>query len=130
MPVKHTLLITLLALLIGGSAVAESKSVTATGWFADDGCARGRASSGVFTSTNPECAKKCIARGAKLVFIAEKEKAVWLVRNPESLKQNIGSYVQVAGTLDPAAGAVNVDTVKTLAEVNPSCSIPKSKKAH
>ena len=36
------------------------------GWLSDEGCAGGRASSDVYTGTNPECAKKGCTKGREL----------------------------------------------------------------
>ena len=42
---------------------AAEKAVTWTGWFADMGCARARATYGTFSATNPDCAKTCNRNG-------------------------------------------------------------------
>lgn len=54
-----------LAGTIGASAADKStpESVTLTGWFSDASCATARAKSGTFTSTNPDCARRCIEKG-------------------------------------------------------------------
>jgi hypothetical protein len=104
---------------------ADRKHVRATGWFADESCAVGRSHSGVFTATNAECALKCVKKGAKLVFIAEKEKAIWSV--PRSYMDHIGEYVEIAGALDEASGDMQIESVRTIDRVRPSCTIPRKK---
>ena len=59
---------------------AAEKAVTWTGWFADMGCARARATSGTFSATNPDCAKTCIEKGDSAAFISEQAKAVFQVK--------------------------------------------------
>jgi hypothetical protein len=70
---------------------------TIQGWISDEQCARGRASSGVYTGTNPECAKQCVAEGAKIVLIVPDQKRVLIVANQAAAKGNVGDYVEVTG---------------------------------
>jgi hypothetical protein len=105
--------------------LADSKHVSATGWFADDGCAIARAKSGTFTSTNPECALRCVKKGAKLVFIAEHQKAIWPVARPDGYVAHIGEYVEIGGALDDASGAIQIESLKTIDKVRPSCGLPQ-----
>ena len=54
--------------VLGGLAAhAESRTVTWSGWFADQRCVAPRAAKGVFTPSNPECARKCIEEGVRLL---------------------------------------------------------------
>ena len=46
------------------------------GWLSDSNCAKARASGGLYTATNADCAKECVAKGKKIVLIAFNEKAV------------------------------------------------------
>jgi hypothetical protein len=113
--------------LMTPAARAESKHVSATGWFADDKCAMARAKSGTFASTNPECALRCVKNGAKLVFIAEQQKAIWPVAQPDGYVVHIGEYVEISGILDDASGAMRIESLETIDKVRPSCKIPRRK---
>jgi hypothetical protein len=62
-------------------ARADVVVTTWTGWFSDEACATARANSGVYTATNPDCARKCIEKGGAVVFIAEQEGAIYIVKN-------------------------------------------------
>lgn len=118
------------ALATGLTATAfggNGKQVTATGWFADEKCARARAGSGTFTATNAECARKCVKDGAKVVFIAEAQKAVWLVEPRDEYVAPIGDYIEIAGTLDEVSGEFQIASIKAIGHVKPSCGIPQRK---
>lgn len=96
-----------------------------TGWFSDQDCARGRAKGGVYTATNPDCARQCIEKGSAVVFIAEKEKAIYLVQDYAGAKDDLGYKIEITGTLDDAANTVRVREVKRLERVALSCSRTK-----
>jgi hypothetical protein len=107
--------------LTTSASSADGKPVTASGWFADKACAEARAKSGTFTSTNPECALRCMKKGEKLVFIAEHQKAIWLVDQPASYIEHIGEYVEIKGSLNESA--LQIESLKTIEKVRPSCGI-------
>jgi hypothetical protein len=121
------ILITSLAILILGAAHgrAETRSVTWTGWFSGHGCASARAASGLFTPTNPECAKKCIEGGAEAVFIGEEAKAVYKVQDYPSVVDDLGWRLEINGTVDESAKTISVTSVKRLSAVVLSCQRPK-----
>jgi hypothetical protein len=112
------------------ATTASAAEVTTKGWFADEGCARGRAKSGIYAANNPECALKCVKGGAKLVFISEDQKAIWVVDNPEENVGHIGEYVSMRGTLDDDAKTVKVASVTFIDKVRPSCAMPKKSPKH
>src|SRR5580704_2658727 len=70
------------------------------GWLSDEGCARGRAQSGTFTATNPDCAKECVAKGKKIVLIDPERKMIFEIANQNLARKNIGDYVEIAGQMD------------------------------
>ena len=102
---------------------ADGKDVSATGWFADDGCAMARAKSGTFEPTNTACALRCVKKGAKLVFIAEHQKAIWSVARPNVYVEHVGEYLDIRGVLDEASGAIQIESLKTIEKVRPSCEL-------
>ena len=81
-----------LLLLLTNVAIAADNY---TGWVSDKACASGRASDGIYTGTNPDCAKRCIGEGKAMVLVDAKAKALYDVANPEMLKPQIGNYVKV-----------------------------------
>lgn len=100
-------------------------SHTWTGWFSDEKCARARAGSGTYTATNADCARRCIDGGTAVVFIAEQEKALYLIKNYSAAKDDLGYQIEVTGTLDEQTQTLTVQSVKRLESVGPSCSRPK-----
>ena len=117
--------IVVIVLAVSACAHAGSRNVTWVGWFSDEGCAKGRANSGVYTATNPECARKCIEQGNPAVFIAEQEKAIYAVKDYAGAKEDLGYKVEVSGILDDEAKTLTVRSVKRLERVSLSCARPK-----
>ena|SRR5580692_6445893 len=94
------------------------------GWLSDEGCARGRAQSGTFTATNPDCAKECVAKGKKIVLIDPERKMIFVVVNQDLAKKNVGDYVEIAGHMDLQAKTVRVDSLKLLETGTATCDRP------
>jgi hypothetical protein len=113
-------------MLVSCSSLSAASTVkTFKGWFSDLSCATPRATSGVFTATNPECAKKCIESGVAPAFISDEAKAVFRVQGHPTLKDDLGYYVEVTGDVDLDAKTLNVRSVKRLEYQGASCARPK-----
>jgi len=106
---------------------AGSRTATLTGWFSDKGCASGRTNSGVYTATNPDCARRCIEKGSPVVFIAETEKAIYVVKDYAAAKDDLGYKIEVTATVDDEGKTIAVQSVKRLEAVVLSCSRAKAK---
>lgn len=106
---------------------AEPETATVTGWFSDDRCAPSRVKAGLVGPTNRECAQRCIAHGAAVVFIDEAAKGIRRVANPEAAKGQEGNYVRVTGTIDEELGVLRVGSVEVLSEYVAACTRPKRK---
>lgn len=121
----------LLALLLAGAVCsAAQQSIkpedgTIRGWLSDESCARGRASSGTFTATNPECAKECVARGKKIVLIDPDRKMIFDISNPSLARNNIGDYVEISGHTDTQTKTIHIASLKMLSVGVASCARPK-----
>jgi hypothetical protein len=106
---------------------------TSRGWLSDEQCAGGRAAGGIFTSTNPECAKQCVAKGAKIVLIVPDTKEVLAIENQDAAKDHVGDYVEVTGNIETigktpsSAKAFHIDTLKMITKGAAMCGIPKKK---
>jgi hypothetical protein len=94
------------------------------GWLSDEGCARGRAQSGTFTATNPDCAKECVTKGKKIVLIDPERKMIFVIVNQDQAKKNVGDYVEIAGYMDVQAKTVRVDSLKLLETGTATCDRP------
>jgi hypothetical protein len=105
--------------LLAGPFHAETVTVTCTGWFSDSKCAASRAASGLFTATNPDCAKTSIQNGAAPAFIAEQQHAVFTVMDSPPIIDFLGYHVQVRAAVDNAARTIRILEVKQL-----SCLCP------
>jgi len=116
-----------LVLAVGGLAqqTARQSETAIRGWLSDEGCARGRAESGTFTATNPQCAEECVAKGKKIVLIDPDRKMIFEIANQSLAKKNISDYVEIAGQTDLEAKTVRIATIKMLTRGNASCERPK-----
>ncbi len=83
------------------------KSTTVNGWVADDKC-------GVKGANDKAeaCTKKCLAAGAKMVIVTDKDQKVLMVDNPESLKGHEGHHVAVTGHM--GKDSIHVESTKML----------------
>ena len=118
------------ALLLAASVLGgepQTQSVTRTGFFADEACARGRANSGVYTGNNPDCAKKCLDEGSPAVFVDEQAKALFNVKDYAGVKDDLGFHLEITGVVDEAAKTISVKSVKHLEQVGASCARPQKK---
>lgn len=111
--------------MICGCLYAET--VTLTGWFSDEGCAKGRVASGKIAPTNPECARQCLEKGAQAVFISEQGKVMLKVIGYEKVKDDLGYHVEITGVPDAAAKSISVQSVKRIGEYQgAACARPRS----
>ncbi len=112
-------------LALAGTLKSETKNITWTGWFSDAQCANARAAGGIFTATNPDCAKKCIEKGGAAVFISEQAKAIFTVKDYPSVVDQLGFHVEVTAIVDEDAKTISVKDVKHLSRVGLACARPK-----
>jgi hypothetical protein len=115
----------LISLALVGGVGAEEKNVTWTGWFSDVKCAAPRAAAGVFTITNPDCAKSCLEKGAAPVFISEQAKAIFQVKDYSSIIDDLGYRLEIQGAVDEAAKTIAIRNVKRLAYQGAACARPR-----
>lgn len=124
------LALTCLALLFFGvhSELAGGKTVI-RGWLSDEGCAGGRASGGLYTGTNPDCAKKCVRDGKKIVLVDPESKRLLVIANQDAAMERVGDYVEVSGEVDDQAKTLRVDSMKLLEKGRAMCGVPVKKKS-
>lgn len=91
------------------SVLAFAKDQTWAGWISDSKCGVNGANAG-----HMACAKKCIAEGAKPVFVSDSEQKIIPVANPEMLRDHVGEHVKLVGTM--SNGSVHVDKVDTISQ--------------
>ena len=114
--------------LPAAQAGTSPTSKVVRGWLSDEGCARGRASSGVYTGTNPDCAKRCVAQGRRIVLIVHGEKKILDITNQDAARGNIGDEVQVTGTIDAGTKGLHIESLKMLSPGRAMCGLPAGRK--
>ena len=108
---KKILLICLaLCFVLSLSAMAfddMGKSMTVNGWVSDDKCGAKGAN-----DKAEACTKKCLAGGAKMVIVTDKDQKVLMVDNPDALKGHEGHHIAVTGSMK--GDSIHVDSAKML----------------
>jgi hypothetical protein len=95
----------LVSLLATASFAGDATTVN--GWVSDSKCGVKGANEGA-----AECTKKCLAGGASMVVVTDKDQKVLTVKNPEALKGHEGHHVAVTGHVE--GDTINVDSTKML----------------
>ena len=83
------------------------KSATVNGWVVDDKCRAKGANAGA-----EACTKKCLAAGAKMVIVTDKDQKVLMVENPDALKGHEGHHIAATGSIK--GDSIHVDSMKML----------------
>jgi hypothetical protein len=99
------------------------------GWLSDESCAGGRATSGTYTGTNPDCAKKCVHEGKKIVLVDPEHKRLLTIANQDAARERVGDYVEINGELDSPAKSLHINSLKLLEKGSAMCDVPKKKKS-
>jgi hypothetical protein len=96
-----------LVLSMASFVSADDKTMTWSGWIADDHCgAKG------MSADHKACAEKCVKeKGAAYVFVDTKTKSVHKIHNQDAVKSaDIGGEVKLTGhVMDD--GAIHVDSI-------------------
>jgi len=98
-----------LFVVAAGASDMKGKSSSINGWVSETGCAAKHAADG-----GGECVKKCISKGAKMVFVSDADKSVWVVENPEALAGHEGHHVTIDAHVDAKAKSVHVASVSMM----------------
>ncbi len=75
-----------------GSVSAQPQNASRAGWISDEGC------------------------GARAVFVADEDQAIWIVENPEVVKNFPAAHVRLAGNFDSAKKTVQVEKITPSAQ--------------
>lgn len=90
------------------------------GWLSDEGC-------GARARPNPECAKKCVREGKKIVFLDTDHKRVLTIANQDAATENVGDFVEIAGSVDEKEVTLRIKSLKLLEKGRAMCDVPKKK---
>jgi len=99
------------ALVLSSLTAFAASTVTVDGWVSDSKCAADHAAAG----PNPGCVSKCIAGGAKPVFV-DADNKVWTIDNPDAVKGHYGHHVSVVASENASTKAVHITQVTMLAD--------------
>ena len=83
------------------------KSATVNGRVCDDKCGAKGAN-----DKAEACTKKCLAAGAKMVIVTDKDQKVLAVDNPDALKDHVGHHIAATGSVK--GDSIHVDSAKML----------------
>lgn len=118
--------IVLLLLLVCGLATlgpvwAQQKNEPRTGWISDESCAAQHTKPG-----RADCVQKCWRGGASVghpewkpqraVFVADDDQAIWIVENPEAVRDFPAAHVALAGKFDSAKKTLYVERIAPAAQ--------------
>jgi hypothetical protein len=101
------------ALLVAGSSRPQQKDTSQSGWISDEACAAEHTKPG-----RADCVEKCWRGGASVghpewkpqraVFVPDNDRIVWIVENPEAVKNFPAVHVLVSGKFDSARKILHV----------------------
>ena len=103
------LVMSLALFVVAAGASDKGKSSSINGWVSETGCAAKHTAEG-----GGDCVKKCIAKGAKMAFVADTDKSVWVVENPDALAGHEGHHVTIMAHADAKAKSVHVESVSMM----------------
>ena len=103
-------------LLALGSLSAKQKNTPPTGWISDEGCGAQHTKPG-----GADCVQKCWRGGASVghpewkphraVFVADDDQAIWIIENPEAVKNFPATHVLLTGQFDSTKKTVHAERV-------------------
>ena len=104
------------AALLAGLAAAKEKLMTVAGWVSDENCGAQHTRPG-----GGDCIRKCLRGGQaighpewkpqRMVFVADKDKRIWVVENPAALKDQEGYHVEMTVGFDLTKKSLRVERV-------------------
>jgi len=94
-------------LFVVATPMFAADAETVNGWVSDSKCGVKGANAGA-----AECTKKCIAEGASMVVVTDKDQKVLTVENPDALKGHEGHHIAVTGHVD--GDKIHVESAKML----------------
>jgi hypothetical protein len=103
------------------SLAAQPKHASQTGWISDEACGAQHTKAG-----GADCVQKCWRGGASVghpewkpqraVFVADADQGIWIVENPEAVRNFPGAHVVLAGKFDSAKKTIYVEKLTPAAQ--------------
>jgi hypothetical protein len=99
-----------------GSLSGQQRDATRAGWISDESCGTQHTKLG-----GADCVQKCWRGGASVghpewkpqraVFIADDDQGIWIVENPEAVRNFPAEHVLLAGKFDSAKKTIHVEKI-------------------
>jgi hypothetical protein len=103
------------------SASAQQTDASRSGWISDESCGTEHTKPG-----RADCVQKCWRGGASVghpewkpqraVFVADNDQGIWMVDNPQAVRNFPAAHVVLAGKFDPVKKIVHVEKVAPVAQ--------------
>lgn len=104
-----------------GSVSAQQRDASRAGWISDEGCGSKHTKPG-----GADCVQKCWRGGASVghpewkpqraVFVADDDQGIWIVENPDAVRDFASAHVTVAGKFDSAKKTIHVEKITAAAQ--------------
>ena len=104
-----------------GSVSAQHRDASRAGWISDESCGTQHTKPG-----RADCVQKCWRGGASVghpewtpqraVFVADDDQGIWIVENPEAVRNFPAAHVVLAGKFDSAKKTIHVEKVTPAAQ--------------
>jgi hypothetical protein len=104
-----------------GSVSAQQRDSSRAGWISDESCGTQHTKPG-----GADCVQKCWRGGASVghpewkpqraVFVADDDQAIWIVENPEAVRNFPAAHVVLVGKFDSAKTTIHVEKITPAAE--------------
>lgn len=103
------------------SASGQQTDASHSGWISDESCRTQHTKPG-----RADCVQKCWRGGASVghpewkpqraVFVEDDDQGIWIVDNPEAVKNFPAAHVVLAGKFDPVKKTVHVEKIASAAQ--------------
>jgi|HubBroStandDraft_6_1064221.scaffolds.fasta_scaffold188700_1 hypothetical protein len=103
-------------LVVLGSVSAQQSAASRTGWISDESCGTQHTKPG-----RADCVQKCWRGGASVghpewkpqraAFVADDDQAIWIVENPEAVRNFPAAHVVLQAKFDSARKTIHVEKI-------------------
>jgi hypothetical protein len=104
-----------------GSVSAQQTDLSRAGWISDESCGAQHTKPG-----RADCVQKCWRGGASVghpewkpqhaVFVADDDQGIWIVENPEAVRNFPAAHVVLAGKFDSSKKTIHVEKIAPAAQ--------------
>jgi len=104
-----------------GSVSAQQRDASRAGWISDESCGIQHTKPG-----RADCVQKCWRGGASVghrewkpqraVFVADDDQGMWIVVNPEAVRNFPAAHVLLTGKFDSAKKTIHVEKINPAAQ--------------